>query len=139
MKNNLLNKILIFSIIIVTLYMFCNQINEHFYKQDPFLSECVVEVQEYFPDAKNLRFYEGDESYTLNKEKVYICIKDKHTQELYDKNIIKYVILHEYTHSICPEIGHTALYQRMFNEVLKEAIEKGIYDPNVKIPSNYCK
>ena len=119
--------------------MFTNQVNEHFNKQNPYLIECVNEVKEHFPKVNELRFYEGDESYTLNKEKVYICVKDKKTNELYDKNILKYVILHEYAHSICPEIGHTPLYQKIFNKVLTEAVDKGVYDPNVKIPINYCK
>ena len=119
--------------------MFTHQINEHFNKQSDYINECVDELKGDFPDIKNLRFYEGDESYTLNKEKVYICIKDKKTKELYDKNILKYVILHEYAHSKCPEVGHTPLYQEMFDDIIKIATKEKLYDSTIPIPADYCK
>jgi len=133
-----INKVLIIIIIVLVLFTFYTQVREHYY-QDENLTRAVDEVCEYFPKAKRLKYYVGDESYTINKEKVYICIKDKNTQKVYDDNILKYVILHEYTHSICPEIGHTPLYHEMFDKVLKKAIKDKLYDPNVKIPPNYCK
>lgn len=119
--------------------MFYNQINENYYQQDPYLNKIVGEVCEHFPDAKKLRYYVGDESYTINKEKVFICIRDKKQQKLYNENVLKYVILHEYAHSICPEIGHTDLYYKIFDKVLEEAIQRGLYNPNEPVPSDYCK
>lgn len=136
---DIINKILIITIILITFYMFYNQIYEHYNHQDPNLKRVVGEVCEHFPKAKRLRYYVGDESYTINKDKVFICIRDKKTRQIYDDNVLKYVILHEYAHSICPEIGHTPLYHKIFDKVLKRAVKNGLYDPNVKIPLDYCK
>ena len=138
-KMNFVNKALIIVIIMTTLYMFYNQVYEHYNHQDPHLNGIVEEICAVFPKAKKLRFYVGNESYTINKEKVYICTRDKKTNKLYNDNVIKYVILHEYTHSICPEIGHTPLYHKMFNDVLDKAVKEGLYDPNTQIPMDYCK
>lgn len=138
-KMNVFNKVLIVLIILATLYMFYNQVYEHYNQQDPHLNSMVDEVCKIFPDAKKLRYYVGDESYTLNKEKVFICTKDKKTNKVYDDNILKYVILHEYAHSICPEIGHTSLYHKIFDGVLDKAVKEGLYDPSVQIPLDYCK
>ena len=132
--------ILILVIIFFVLYSLKTQVKEYYeYHQDPTLKKLVSEITEHFPDAGKLKYHVGDESYTLNKEKVFICTKDEKTQKQYDDNVLKYVLLHEYAHSICPEVGHTELYHKIFRDVLNKAIQRGIYDPNITVPVNYCK
>lgn len=58
--------------------------------------------------------------------------------EYYEDNMLKYVLLHEISHSICDEIGHTQKFNDIFQALLKKAVEMGIYNPNVPIIKNYC-
>lgn len=87
---------------------------------------------------KELRFLRGEKSYTINKEKVYICMKDENG-DYYDENMLIYVIAHEISHAICPEIGHTELFHEIFDELLFELIDDGIFNPNEDIIMDYCK
>jgi hypothetical protein len=79
----------------------------------------------------------GKKSYTINKENIFLCLKDENNQ-YYEDNMLKYVLLHEISHSICDEIGHTQKFNDIFQALLKKAIEMKIYDPNVPIIKNYC-
>ena len=131
--------ILMLMLVYIMFTSITKQLSENYHKQNPYLNEILDEVYECFPDSKRLRFYEGEKSYTLNKEKVFICMKNKKDGNYYEKQVLLYVILHEYTHSICPEIGHTKLFFEMFDEVIHEAIEKGLYDPDIIVPDDYCE
>jgi len=80
-------------------------------------------------------------SYSINKgEKLVFCLRNPDTLEMYNINTIMYVVLHEYSHIACPEIGHTKLFIEIFASLLKEAIKYGVYsDVNYKIePVSYC-
>ena len=79
----------------------------------------------------------GDKSYTINKEDIYICLKDEHGN-YYDDNMLVYVAAHELSHSICKSIGHTQEFHEIFEAFLKKAIEMNIYDPKIPIIQNYC-
>lgn len=70
-------------------------------------------------------------SYTVNKgEEIHMCLRSKITGEIHNENILTYVGIHEMAHIANPEIGHGPLFQRIFNNFLKAAIEIGIYTPN---------
>ena len=94
-----------------------------------------------------LEMCRGKSSYTLDKEKVYLCVKDKNG-EYYDKNTMMHVILHEFAHSLCDEIGHTKSFDDIFNCLMNEAHESTcenqkhkcgrIYDKDVEFPGDYC-
>jgi hypothetical protein len=133
------NIFIIIIILLLFLFLVNKQFKENYQQQDPYLNEIVEDICQTFPKARNLRFLVGDSSYTINKEKVYICLKDKNNDKYYDKQILIYVILHEYTHSICPEIGHTKLFFEMFDQVLEEAVDRKLYNPSTNIPDDYCK
>ena len=80
-------------------------------------------------------------SYSINKgEKIVFCIRNPTTLEFYDINTVMYVVLHEFSHVACPEIGHTPLFVEIFASLLKEAIKFGVYDDkNYKAsPVEYC-
>ena len=125
-------------LIIVVCYSLHSQVYEYFNKDSKVIHDIVDKLKTHFPKIKRLEFYEGDESFTLNKKKVYICTKNKQGY-IYDSNVLTYVILHEYTHSICPEIGHTPLYKAMFAKVLSKSIRLKLYKPDGQFPSDYCK
>jgi hypothetical protein len=99
--------------------------------------EGVLDQLNYRNILSEIEFYGSNKSYTLNKTKVHICMKDS-DGEYYPDSTLIYVILHEVAHCINPTIGHDESFQMTFNELLKIAERKGIYDPNVSIVQNYC-
>ena len=56
----------------------------------------------------------------------------------YDKNFLVFVIIHEISHAMCNEIGHTKKFIDIFEHNLNKAIKLGIYDPTKKKVENYC-
>ena len=133
----MINILILLILIILVCCSLQNQVYEHFNNDSKVIHDIVDKLKKHFPKIKRLKFYEGDESFTLNKQKVYICTKDKHGYT-YDPNVLTYVILHEYTHSICPEIGHTPLYKIMFTKVLSKSIRLKLYKPDGQFPTDYC-
>lgn len=79
----------------------------------------------------------GDKSYTINKEDIFLCLKDENNQYYHD-NMLVYVLLHEISHSICDEIGHTEKFHRLFSALTKKAVELGIYDDQIPLIRDYC-
>ena len=129
------------------------QIREHHAQDDPVLKKIMSKLEPLFTDKnysgeleplnhrdiyQEIRVYRGDKSYTINKEKVYICLLDEDGQ-YYEENMLVYVILHELAHVICDEIGHTDKFHRIFDELLDKASSKGLYDPTVPIIRDYCQ
>lgn len=101
------------------------------------LDDIIAELYTVSPVVKDLNFYEGDKSYTINKKNVYICMKDENG-EYYDRNFLIFVILHEISHALCDEIGHTDKFMHIFQQVLERAAQLGVYDPDGKKIVNYC-
>lgn len=127
--------ILLVGLILYTIY---TQIKEHYQKSDPMLKiikETIHPLHE--EKVSKISFYEGDKSYTINKKKIYLCLKDDN-KEYYDFNMLIYVAIHELSHVLCDEIGHTPKFNRIFQENLLKAEKLGIYDPNKPIITNYC-
>lgn len=87
----------------------------------------------------NLRFFEGDKSYTLDKKYVFLCKKDKKTGEQYHRNQLVLVLIHEISHALCDEIGHTPKFDMIFEDLLDKATIKGIYNPDIPNVEGYCE
>lgn len=85
-----------------------------------------------------LSLAKGKKSYTINKEQIYLCLKDENNN-YYDDNMLCYVLLHEVAHSLCDEIGHTDKFHLIFEALLHKATEMEIYNPNIPIIQNYCQ
>ena len=139
--NNILN---IFSVIIsiillaVLLLFVYKQVEETFLQQDDVLTNLRNKCVKVFPEEmKNIRLYKGDKSYTINKEKIYLCMKDEN-DAYYKEDILMHVLLHEMAHTMCPEIGHTEMFQDIFRGLMDKASNEGIYDLETRIPENYC-
>ena len=84
-----------------------------------------------------ISLYKGDKSYTINKEDIYICLTDEN-EKYYNDNMLIYVLLHEISHSICDEIGHTKKFYDIFDALLLKAIDMKIYDKDIPVVKNYC-
>jgi|688.fasta_scaffold1026590_1 hypothetical protein len=130
------------------------QIKEEFeLKNDPKLSELRYILEPMFKNeqytggildglnSKNIldsiSLYKGDKSYTINKQKIFLCLTDE-KGEYYNMNMLIFVTLHEIAHCLCDEIGHTNKFNDIFNELLEKAIKMKIYNPNIPILQDYC-
>jgi len=71
-------------------------------------------------------------SYTINKSKIYLKLTDRNG-EYYSNNTLIYVLLHEISHMLCDDIGHTENFHIIFRDLLLEAEKVGIYDPYIPI------
>lgn len=79
----------------------------------------------------------GDKSFTINKEDVYLCLKDENDKYYHD-NMLIYVYIHEVSHLVSKSIGHTSEFHENFKQLLNKAVELKIYDPNIPIIKDYC-
>lgn len=93
------------------------------------------------PDYANLDLSAGDYSATIDKSEISLCVTDPKTGLDYSINTLMYVALHEVAHVVTPANGedsHGPEFSKNFAKLLKLAVEKGVYNPRERIPSNYC-
>ncbi len=88
--------------------------------------------------VKELRFFEGDKSYTIDKKYVFLCKRDQKTGEQYHDNQLILVLIHEISHALCDEIGHTEKFHKINDGLLQRASEMGLYNDSIQV-SNYCE
>jgi predicted metal-dependent hydrolase len=95
---------------------------EEFVPEDPLISELKARLQTVVsPEIiQGLTFKSSNESYTVNKRHVHLCLRNQESGKPYPINMLMYVALHEIAHVMCPEIGHTPLFHTTFNELLKD-------------------
>ena len=88
--------------------------------------------------AKKIKMKSGDQSFTINKQEMTLCLKDEHNRYYHD-NMLMYVAIHELAHVLCDEIGHTEKFYAINDILLDRAHELNIYDKNIAIIDNYCQ
>lgn len=141
-------------VLLIAIWCIYNQISEHYAQDDPKLKDIKQRFEHFFSKKRNweppledlnnrdimneISLYRGEKSYTINKEKVYLCLKDKDGM-YYNDNMLIYVLAHEMAHVICDEIGHTEKFHQIFDALLMQLTEDGIYNPSIPIKQNYCK
>lgn len=128
---------------IITLVIFeiliFRQIKEKFAENDPMLLRLKAKLGPIFPDIKTVVLLKGNESYTLEKKKIFLCMVDK-DGKYYDENTLTYVLLHELAHVRCDDYqDHSENFHRIFNGLLETAVRYQLYDPSQPIINNYCK
>ena len=129
--------VLLVFLILILINVVRTRVTEYYEQMDPMLVRIKETLIPLHPCVANLKFYEGKKSYTINKKKVYLCLKDDNG-EYYNFNMLIYVSIHELSHVICDEIGHTAKFHRIFRDLLELAEQKNIYDSSIPIVKNYC-
>jgi len=81
-------------------------------------------------------------SFTINKgDKMVLCIRSKDLRrELYNINLLMYVVLHEMAHIGCDEYGHTEKFKKIFAFLCNQAIELKLYQKMdfKNHPQPYC-
>lgn len=88
--------------------------------------------------CKEVTIYKSKKSYTINKHKIYLCLKDSNNK-YYSENMLIYVLAHEYAHCCCISIGHTDEFHEIFEALLVELTDSGYYDPSQEIIMDYCQ
>lgn len=101
------------------------------------LDELQRQLTKVHPATASLQFFTGNKSYTINKQKIFMCLKDQ-TGAYYDMNMLLYVGLHELAHCLCDEVGHTTRFHDIFNVLLHRAHDLKIYDRFVSPIPQYC-
>ena len=125
------------TIMIVIVYMMChNQVKEHLLQDDPMLDHLRIILLNVHPIVKTLKLYKGDKSYTLNKEKIFLCLKDDN-DKYYSLNMLIYVSLHEIAHVLSPTTGHDHSFYEEFEKLLTKAKNLGIYTDQIPQVKNY--
>lgn len=94
----------------------------------------IINKRELFDE---ISVFKGEKSYTINKEKVFLCLKDKNG-EYYDNNILLFVFLHELAHCLSTTVGHDKNFNDIFDALLKKSAELKIYDPTKEMDQDYC-
>ncbi|ALX27560.1 putative metallopeptidase WLM [Golden Marseillevirus] len=77
-------------------------------------------------------------AYTENKRAIFLCLRDPETGKYYDMNTLVYVVLHEIAHMSSVTYGHNHEFHQNFARLLRQATQKGVFDPTIPIPTKYC-
>lgn len=129
----------VISCFFLLVWVLTTQIKDHYSKYEPKLMEITNTLKKIFPDLlHSVTFYVGDSSYTINKNKIYMCLYDENGK-YYSDNTLYHVALHELAHVKSHDIGHTPLFHENFQKLLEIAEKHGLYDPSINIPENYSK
>ena len=67
-------------------------------------------------------------AYTVNKNNMYICLRDKSGKFENQYNRVYFVVMHELAHIITKSVGHTEEYWDNYRLILKTAIDNGLYE-----------
>ena len=126
-------------------WILINQVKDYYSQHNPYLKEVVSIIKNKMTDPEILKalnsvtFHEGEDSYTINKKKTYVCLTDENG-EYYSHHTLTYVILHEMAHVASNGYGHGDEFWNIFKQILVEATESNIYEPvdYTKAPVNYC-
>jgi hypothetical protein len=130
--------IAVLGVSLITIMFVGNRIREKYLEDDPVLCELKELLCPIFPEINNTILLRGDKSYTINKSRIHICLKDEN-DNYYHKNMLTYVILHELAHVLCDEIGHTEKFHSIFTDVLSKAVKAQVYDDKIPTIKNYCE
>ena len=135
--------IIITLIVIIMLLYFIN--NKEFYSDgDDEKVIAVLKNQLHIidPEFCNLKIYPSDQSVTVNKKKIYLCLRDPKTRNFYPLEVLIYVTLHEIAHIKSKSYSsksHNEEFYKNFEELLNKTISKGVLLKNIHIPENYCQ
>ena len=144
MHKNIWLWIAIAILIVTIIVLIVVRVRENLLPYDPKLDELKETLALVHPATRKLKFLHDKKSYTINKQKIHLCIKDDQGN-YYNDNMVGYVSLHELAHVLCDEVGHTPKFWAIFDIVLDEASKtinpktgKQVFDPKGKIEDNYC-
>ncbi len=107
---------------------------------DPILEKLRRDLIKVDPRLSKLQYFPADESYTEDKEKIFICMKDENNN-YYSYNALLQVALHEASHALTTvvDIKHeTPEFNNMHNTLREKASKLGLVDLTKNVPDAYC-
>jgi len=107
---------------------------------DPLIDQIKTDMIKIDPRISKIDFYSSDESYTEDKQKIYLCLKNSNG-EYYDYNMLMYVAIHECSHALTDviDLHHvTPEFKGMFDTLLQKATKLGLYNSTTPLVNNYC-
>jgi hypothetical protein len=114
------------------------KIKENYLQDDPKLLHLKQMLSSIHPEIDDIKLYKANKSYTINKEKIYLCLKDENG-DYYSDNMLIYVFLHELAHFLNKDdIGHTEKFHEIFQDLLEKAHDIGVYNFSIPPIENYC-
>ena len=124
---------------LTVLYLVYTKTQEEYLAQDPVIQRLVWKLSPVFPELKRVKVLRSPTtSYTLNKYRVYLCVRNKVTKRILSDNVLTYVLLHELAHALNVNYGHGSTYQSIFRSLLNRAVRNKLYK-HTYIPTNYCE
>jgi len=138
MKRNLLLILVIGILIVVVVFAVSPRSYYSEVDSDPLLQRIHQDFGVLNPAYLKIPLRIGKSAYTENKSVITICKHHPKTGKLYPYQVYLYVALHELAHMVSHDYGHGKEFSRNFKTILQAAVEKGLYDPNTVIPSDYC-
>jgi hypothetical protein len=125
-------------LVLVLLYIWKRQ-QDYSYDDLYVLSQLKDRLSVLDSRIKSLQIYPHNSTYTLNKKTIYVCLKDD-TGKYYSDNMLVRVLLHELAHSFYQgdSSDHPSDWQEQYQQLLKIATKKGLFDPTEPPVANYC-
>jgi hypothetical protein len=109
-------------------------------KIDPVLEKLRRDLIKVDPRLSRLQYFPGDESYTEDKEKIFLCMKDENGKT-YPYNTLFGVALHEAAHALTNVVDKehvTPEFNNMHEHLRQKATKLGLLDPTKPVPAGYC-
>ena len=72
-RDTCLSMLVLFILLIGSITWIRMCVIEYHLQDDPMLWKLKKLIEPLHPEAKNLKLYKGRKSYTINKDKIYIC------------------------------------------------------------------
>ena len=138
-NSNLFYIIIIILILLSSVRYFKKQ--ERYHNEEPIIARLKFDCSKLDDRIKTVDFYPADESYTEDKKRIYLCLRDEN-DNYYDYNMLMYVSIHECAHALTDVIDpehKTDEFKNMFQTLLQKAEKLDLYDPSKEIIENYCK
>jgi len=131
----------IFLILLLIILLFCIfSLNKVFIYEDPLIYKLKKDLIKIDERVKYINFYASDSSFTEDKIRIYLCLKDVNGN-YYNYNDLIYVSLHELAHAFSSTIdnNHTSdEFLNNFQYLINKGTELKIYDPTQPFIDGYC-
>ena len=106
---------------------------------NPTIKKLKKDVSLVYPGIWKIRIYESKiENVTKNKKIIYLMLRDKDNKYI-EYNMLLYILLHELSHILCHEYGHTKKFYEINKNLLEKAQACKIYKPKLPMRERACR